>query len=99
MNIGIIVAIIIILAILAILALIIWACIVNKCIVCGEPAVMCKSCKHYNPPLVTSNYEPKEEDEMTEVDFLAKRINALDDDEFRELCKLVESRGYEDGRN
>jgi len=95
MNIGIIAAIII----LAILALIIWACIGNKCIGCGEPAVMCKSCKHYDPPLVASNYEPKEEeDEMMEVDFLAQRINALDDDEFFQLSKLV-TRGYEDGRD
>lgn len=95
MNIGIIAAIII----LAILALIIWACKGNKCIGCGEPAVMCKSCKHYEPPLVASNYEPKEEeDDIKEVDFLAQRINALDDDEFFQLSKLV-TRGYEDGRD
>ena len=58
---------------------------------------MCKSCKHYNPPLVASNYEPKE-DEMKEVDFLAKRINALTDEEFLQLSKLV-VRGYENGRD
>lgn len=58
---------------------------------------MCKSCKHYNPPLVASNYEPKE-GEMKEVDFLAKRINALDYDEFLQLSKLV-VRGYENGRD
>ena len=73
-------------------------CVVNNpCISCKELAVMCKSCKHYNPPLVASNYEPKED--VKEVDFLAKRINALDDDEFKELCKLVKIRGYEDGRD
>ena len=73
-------------------------CVVNNpCISCKELAIMCKSCKHYNPPLVASNYEPKE-DEMKEVDFLAKRINALDDDEFLQLSKLV-VRGYENGRD
>ena len=58
---------------------------------------MCKSCKHYNPPLVASNYEPKE-GEMKEIDFLAKRINALTDEEFLQLSKLV-VRGYENGRD
>lgn len=73
-------------------------CVVNNpCIGCNEPASKCKSCKHYGPPLVASNYEPKE-DEMKEVDFLAKRINALDDDEFLQLSKLV-VRGYENGRD
>ena len=57
---------------------------------------MCKSCKHYNPPLVASNYEPRED--VNEVDFLAKRINALDDEEFLQLSKLV-VRGYENGRD
>ena len=72
-------------------------CVVNNpCISCKELAIMCKSCKHYNPPLVASNYEPKED--VKEVDFLAKRINALDDDEFLQLSKLV-VRGYESGRN
>ena len=57
---------------------------------------MCKSCKHNNPPLVASNYEPKED--VKEVDFLAKRINALTDEEFLQLSKLV-VRGYENGRD
>ena len=74
-------------------------CVVNNpCISCKELAIMCKSCKHYNPPVVASNYEPRE-DEMKEVDFLAKRINALDDDEFLQLSKLVVIRGYENGRD
>lgn len=95
MNIGIISLIII----LVFLALLTWACAVNNgCIGCNEPATKCKSCKHYSPPLVVSNYEPKE-DEMKEVDSLAKRINALDDDNFKELCKLVKIRGYENGRD
>ena len=73
-------------------------CVVNNpCISCKELAIMCKSCKHYNPPLVASNYEPREE--VKEVDFLAKRINALDDDEFLQLSKLVVIRGYENGRD
>ena len=72
-------------------------CIVNNpCISCKELTIMCKSCKHYNPPLVASNYEPRED--VKEVDFLAKRINALDDDEFLQLSKLV-VRGYDNGRN
>lgn len=98
MNIGIIAAVILGAAIV----LLLWALIrsVNfTCASCNEPFTRCKTCKHYVSPLGASNYEPKEEDEMMEVDFLAKRINALDDDEFKELCKLVESRGYEDGRN
>ena len=95
MNMGIIVAVII----LTFLILIAWACVVNNvCLGCNEPATRCKSCKHYGPPLVASNYEPKE-DEMKEVDFLAKRINALDDNEFKNLCRLVKSRGYENGRD
>lgn len=95
MNIGIIAVVIM----LTFLILITWACIFNNvCIGCNEPTTRCKSCKHYGPPLVTSNYEPKEEDEMKEVDFLAKRINALDDDEFFQLSKLV-TRGYENGRD
>lgn len=94
MNMEIIVAVII----LTFLILIAWACVVNNpCISCKELAIMCKSCKHYNPPLVASNYEPKE-GEMKEVDFLAKRINALDDDEFLQLSKLV-VRGYDNGRD
>ena len=94
MNMGIIAIFII----LAFLALITWACVVNNvCIGCNEPAARCKSCKHYGPPLVASNYEPKE-GEMKEVDFLAKRINALDDEEFLQLSKLV-VRGYENGRD
>lgn len=94
MNMGIIVAVII----LTFLILIAWACVVNNvCLGCNEPAEKCKSCKHYSPPFVASNYEPKE-DEMKEVDFLAKRINALDDDEFLQLSKLV-VRGYESGRD
>ena len=73
-------------------------CLVNNpCISCNELAIMCKSCKHYNPPLVASNYEPKE-GEMEEIDFLAKRINALTDEEFLQLSKLV-VRGYENGRD
>ena len=72
-------------------------CLVNNpCISCNELAIMCKSCKHYNPPLVASNYEPKED--VKEVDFLAKQINALDDEEFLQLSKLV-VRGYENGRD
>ena len=95
MNIGIIALIII----LVFLALLTWACAVNNvCIGCNEPATKCKSCKHYSPPLVVSNYEPKE-DETEEVYFLAERINALDDDNFKELCKLVKIRGYENGRD
>lgn len=95
MNMGIIVAVII----LTFLILIAWACVVNNvCLGCNEPATRCKSCKHYGPPLIVSNYEPKEEDDMKEVDFLAKRINALDDDEFFQLSKLV-TRGYENGRD
>ena len=90
---GIIAAVII----LTFLILITWACVVNNvCIGCNEPATRCKSCKHYNPPLVASNYEPRED--VKEVDFLAKRINALDDDEFLQLSKLV-VRGYENGRD
>ena len=98
MNIGTI-ATIIVLAFLTFFALIILACIFNnQCIGCNEPATKCKSCKHYGPPLVPSHYEPKE-DEMKEVDLLAKRINALDDNEFKNLCRLVKSRGYENGRD
>lgn len=94
MNMGIIAAVII----LIFLALITWACVVNnKCIGCNEPATRCKSCKHYGPPLVASNYEPRED--VKEVDFLAKRINALDDEEFLQLSKLVVIRGYENGRD
>ena len=93
MNMGIIVAVII----LTFLILITWACVVNNvCIGCNEPATRCKSCKHYGPPLVASNYEPRED--VKEVDFLAKRINALDNDEFLQLSKLV-VRGYENGRD
>ena len=73
-------------------------CVVNNpCISCKELAVMCKSCKHYNPPLVASNYEPRED--VKEVDFLAKRINALTDEEFLQLSKLVVIRGYDNGRD
>ena len=73
-------------------------CLVNNpCISCNELAIMCKSCKHYNPPLVASNYEPRED--VKEVDFLAKRINALTDEEFLQLSKLVVIRGYENGRD
>ena len=98
MNIGTI-ATIIVLAFLTFFALIILACIFNnQCIGCNEPATKCKSCKHYGPPLVVSNYEPKEY-ETEEVYFLAERINALGDDEFKELCKLVKIRGFEDGRD
>ena len=91
--------VIICIGVLVLIAVIITCiCVVNNpCISCKELAIMCKSCKHYNPPLVASNYEPKE-DEMKEVDFLAKRINALDDDEFLQLSKLV-VRGYENGRD
>lgn len=72
----------------------------NKCICCDEPSINCKTCKNYKPPVRASNYEPiEEEEEMKEVDFLAQRINALDDDEFFQLCKLVKTRGYEDGRD
>ena len=71
----------------------------NKCAFCDDKGTtVCQGCKHYVIPKKSTNYEPKEEDEMTEVDFLAKRINALDDDEFFQLSKLV-TRGYEDGRN
>ena len=73
-------------------------CVVNNpCISCNELAIMCKSCKHYNPPLVASNYEPRED--VKEVDFLAKRINALTDEEFLQLSKLVVIRGYDNGRD
>ena len=41
-------------------------------------------------------YEPRED--VKEVDFLAKRINALTDEEFLQLSKLV-VRGYENGRD
>ena len=94
MNMGIIAAVII----LTFLILITWACVVNNpCISCKELAIMCKSCKHYNPPLVASNYEPRED--VKEVDFLAKRINALTDEEFLQLSKLVVIRGYDNGRD
>ena len=73
-------------------------CVVNNpCISCNEPASKCKSCKHYGPPVVASNYEPRED--VKEVDFLAKRINALTDEEFLQLSKLVVIRGYENGRD
>ena len=94
MNMGIIVAVII----LTFLILIAWACVVNNvCLGCNEPASKCKSCKHYGPPLVASNYEPRED--VNEVDFLAKRINALTDEEFLQLSKLVVIRGYDNGRD
>ena len=85
--------------ILIVAAIITCVCVINNpCIGCNEPAAMCKSCKHYDPPsVVASNYEPKE-GEMKEIDFLAKRINALDDEEFLQLSKLV-VRGYENGRD
>ena len=73
-------------------------CLVNNpCISCNELAIMCKSCKHSDPPLVASNYEPRED--VKEVDFLAKRINALTDEEFLQLSKLVVIRGYDNGRD
>ena len=80
-----------------VVAVIVWACAGNKCIGCNEPVVMCKSCKNYEPPLIASNYEPIEED-MKEIDFLSQRINALTDEEFLQLSKLV-ARGYDNGRD
>lgn len=75
MNIGIIAVVIM----LTFLILITWACIFNNvCIGCNEPATRCKSCKHYGPPLVASNYEPKEFDIDKET---LKKFDKLTDEE------------------